>query len=103
MIEHPNRPILALLASHWLSMVGAALVTTAAFSWLFLLPLHIRGHVANPYIGLLLFVFIPLVFFLGLMLIPVGFVRAQRRIAAGLMALPERRTTFRRTGSSSRS
>lgn len=98
MTSQPDRPVLALLASHWLSMVGAALVTTAGFSWLFLLPLHIRGHVANPYIGLLLFIFIPLVFFLGLVLIPIGFVFAKRRIAAGFTVLPERRITFRRIG-----
>ena len=68
-----KRPILVLLASHWISMLGAALVTLAGFSWLFVLPLNIRGRgVDNPYIGLLLFVAIPIVFFAGLVLIPIG-------------------------------
>ena len=98
MTIEPERPILALLTSHWVSLLGAALVTTAGFSWLFLLPMHIRGHVANPYIGLLLFIFLPLVFFLGLALIPVGVLLAKRGIAAGLTAIPDRRTTFRRIG-----
>jgi len=98
MTPDPQRPVLALFTSHWLSLIGAALVTTAGFSWLFLLPMHIRGHVANPYIGLLLFILIPLVFFLGLALIPVGLVLAKRRIAAGLAAAPDRRTTLRRIG-----
>jgi hypothetical protein len=30
-----------LLTHHWLSFVGAALVTTAGISWLFVLPLQI--------------------------------------------------------------
>ena len=30
-----DRPILVLLTSNWISMLGAALVTLAGFSWLF--------------------------------------------------------------------
>ena len=59
MSEPRKRPILALLTSHWITMLGAALVTSAGFSWLFVLPLQIRGHASNPYIGLLVFIFIP--------------------------------------------
>lgn len=98
MTAEPQRPVLALLTAHWLSMLGAALVTSAGFSWLFLLPSQIRGHVANPYIGLLLFIFLPLLFFLGLALIPIGLVLAKRRIAAGIVSMPDRRTMFRRIG-----
>jgi hypothetical protein len=43
-----NRPTWFLLTQHWLSLVGAALVTTAGISWLFVLPNQIRGHVDNP-------------------------------------------------------
>ena len=32
------------LTRHWLSLVGVALVTAAVISWLFVLPLRIRGH-----------------------------------------------------------
>ena len=73
MNTHPNRPILEMLASHWLSMLGTALVTTAGFSWLLVLPMQVRGHASNPYIGLLVFIAIPVVFCLGLALIPIGF------------------------------
>ena len=58
-----KRPILVLLTSHWISMLGVALVTLAGFSWLFVLPLNISGRVSNPYIGLLIFIAIPIVFF----------------------------------------
>jgi hypothetical protein len=33
MSDDPKRPILALLMSNWISMLGVALVTTAGFSW----------------------------------------------------------------------
>ena len=36
------------------------------FSWLFLLPMHMSGHANDPYIGLLAFVALPLLFFTGL-------------------------------------
>ncbi len=57
-----KRPILVLLTASWISMLGAALVTLAGFSWLFVLPLNITGRVNNPYIGLLVFIAIPIVF-----------------------------------------
>ena len=96
MTPEPHRPVLGLLTSYWLSLLGAALVTNAGVSWLLVLPLHVRGHVDNPYIGLLVFIFIPIVFFLGLALIPVGLLLAKGRISAGLVTAPDRQTTLRR-------
>jgi hypothetical protein len=94
-----KRPIPVLLASHWISMLGAALVTLAGFSWLFVLPLNIRGRgVDNPYIGLLLFVAIPVVFFAGLVLIPIGVALANRKVTANLDEIENRRTAWRRAG-----
>jgi len=94
-----KRPILVLLASHWLSMLGAALVTLAGFSWLFVLPLNIRGgSVSNPYIGLLIFIAIPIVFFFGLILIPIGIALFKRKGAERLDNLDDRRAAWRRVG-----
>jgi nitrate/TMAO reductase-like tetraheme cytochrome c subunit len=94
-----KRPILVLLASHWISMLGAALVTLAGFSWLFLLPLNLHGAgVNNPYIGLLLFIAIPIVFFAGLVLIPIGIALAKRKIVENLNEAEERGTAWRRAG-----
>jgi hypothetical protein len=97
MNDPQKRPILILLASHWISMLGVALVTLAGFSWLLLLPTSLRGQVHDPYIGLLLFIAIPIVFFVGLGLIPIGVILAKRRIATTMDALLDRRTAFRRT------
>jgi hypothetical protein len=96
--EPQKRPILVMLASHWISMLGTALVTLAGFSWLFLLPTNLRGRVENPYIGLLLFIVIPVIFFVGLALIPIGVFLAKRHIAATIETLPDRKSAFRRAG-----
>lgn len=61
-----NGPILFLLTRHPLSVVGTALVTTAKMSWLFVLPLHIHGHIDNPYIGNIVFLILPVILFTGL-------------------------------------
>jgi hypothetical protein len=84
------------MTSHWISMLGVALVTLAGCSWLFVLPAHMRGHVDNPYIGLLIFIAIPIVFFLGLILIPIGITLAHHRVRAGLALVDDRKTGWRR-------
>jgi hypothetical protein len=78
-------------------MVGVTLVTLAGFSWLFVLPANIRGQVGNPYIGLLIFIAIPMVFFLGLVLIPIGIALGKRRIAERLLEV-DRRAAWQRAG-----
>src|SRR3984957_19665223 len=94
-----KRPILVLLTASWISMLGAALVTLAGFSWLFVLPLNIRGGpVSNPYIGLLVFIAIPIVFFAGLILIPIGIALAKRKVIENLNEAEDRRTAWRRAG-----
>src|SRR5271170_8002097 len=100
LLEHEapmnKRPILVLLTSSWISMLGAALVTLAGFSWLFVLPLNIRGKgVSNPYIGLLIFIAIPIVFFAGLILIPIGIALAKHQVTRNLDEIENRRTAWR--------
>jgi nitrate/TMAO reductase-like tetraheme cytochrome c subunit len=72
------------LTRHWLSLVGVALVATAVISWLFVLPLRIRGHVDNPYVGIVIFLILPALFFTGLVLIPIGIYARKRQISKGL-------------------
>jgi nitrate/TMAO reductase-like tetraheme cytochrome c subunit len=97
MIEKTNSPALVLLSSHWVSLLGAALVTTAGISWLFVLPIQIRGHVDNPYIGLVVFIYIPIIFFTGLALTPIGIFLAKRRLRRGLAAVvTDRKAAMRR-------
>lgn len=79
-----KRPVWSLLTHHWLSLAGMALVITALVSWLFVLPLHIRGHADNPYVGIIAFLIIPLLFFAGLAIIPIGIFLARRPIRTTL-------------------
>jgi len=93
----PDKPSWFVLTRHWLSLVGVALVTTAGISWLFVLPLQIRGHVSNPYAGIIVFLILPFVFFLGLALIPIGVYLSKRRIEKGLAAATfDRKTALKR-------
>ena len=74
-----DRPFLILVTSHWLSLLGTGLVGTALISWLFVLPLQARGHVDNPYIGIVVFMVIPMILVAGLGMVPVGVLLARRR------------------------
>jgi len=91
-----NRPVLSFLTSHWLSVLGSALVTIAGCSWLFILALHAGGNSANPYLGILIAFAVPAVFFVGLILIPIGAWLARRRIQAGLAVAQSRPVVLRR-------
>lgn len=88
-----------LLSSHWLCLLGAALATTAGFSWLFALPTQIQGRTSNPYIGILVFVAIPTVLIAGLVFMAIGMILSRRRLARmerRLVALPDRQTYIRK-------
>ena len=60
-----------------------AIATAMATVFLVLAALHLAGFLANPYIGLLVFVLIPVLFFAGLVLIPVGGWLSARRARTG--------------------
>jgi hypothetical protein len=65
------------------SLVGVAVATSMAVAFLVLLALEMAGQLRNPYLGLLLFVALPVAFLFGLMLIPLGAWRRRRRLALG--------------------
>jgi len=73
------------LSNNWVSLIGVVVVTTATVFWLFLLPTTMRGDVHNPYNGILAFLLLPVLFFLGLLLIPLGiYLRNKRERRRGL-------------------
>jgi hypothetical protein len=72
------RPVVY-LSSNWVSLLGVVMVTTAGVLWLLLLPTMFRGHSPDPYIGALEFLVLPMVFFLGLGLIPLGIWLTRRK------------------------
>jgi len=54
------------------SLLGVAVATAAAVTFLALFLLELLGYLTNPYAGLLVFVTVPVLFILALILIPVG-------------------------------
>jgi len=84
-----KRPLLVMMTSHWLSMLGLFLVITALVSWLVILPIQGRGG-PNPYIGIVA----------GLLLVPLGIYLARRRIhdSLGGEATIEPGVAWRRLG-----
>jgi hypothetical protein len=91
-----RRPVLQLLTFHWLGLVGTALVTTAGISWLFVLPLGVRGHASNPYVGIVVFLILPVIFFAGLALIPIGIYFGKRRLHTNIESIFDRKAALRR-------
>lgn len=73
-----HRPIVSLSANPT-SFLGVLLTTTGAVAWLFTLPVHFGGGPGHPYLGLLVFLALPLIFFAGLILIPVGIILRRRK------------------------
>ncbi len=73
---------LVYLSNNFISLTGVVLVTIAGVSWLFLLPVTLRGGYLHPYIGILVYLFLPAIFIIGLLLVPLGIYgkrRSQRR------------------------
>jgi len=65
------------------SLLGMAIATATATVFLGLAALDLAGYLPNPYIGLLVFVAVPVVFLTGLALIPIGAWLTARRRARG--------------------
>jgi len=82
---------LVYLSGNWVSRMGVVAVNTAVVFWLFLLPTTLSGAALHPYVGILTFMALPGLFFLGLALIPLGIaLRRRRELRQGLplTALP---------------
>jgi nitrate/TMAO reductase-like tetraheme cytochrome c subunit len=61
------------------------------------LPQTIRGHVDNPYLGIVVFLIVPVIFFAGLALIPIGIYLSRRQIRKGVtVAQVDRKKMLRR-------
>ena len=86
-----------LLTRHWVSLLGVALIVTAAISSLFVGHNEIRGHASNPYLGIVLLVILPAIFFSGLALVPLGVYLSKRAIRTDLAgAVFDRKAALRR-------
>lgn len=63
------------------SLTGAGITTAAALTMLFFFVIEVVSpHHVNPYFGILLFVFLPMLFVLGLAMIPLGIWMRRRKM-----------------------
>jgi hypothetical protein len=93
----PRTPGWYLITRHWLSLAGLALIITAAISALFVAPEEVRRHASNPYLGIILLLIVPFIFFAGLAMVPIGVYLKKREIRRGLAeATIDRRTALKR-------
>jgi hypothetical protein len=72
------------MTRHPLTVVGSVLATLSAFLFIFVLLIDAFGMHSNPYFGLLFFVLLPVIFVVGLLLIPAGITLERRRERQGL-------------------
>jgi hypothetical protein len=72
------------MTRHPLSILGAWLATISAFVFLFVFLIDLFGLHSNPYFGLVFFLILPVIFVLGLVMIPLGIVLEHRRQRRGL-------------------
>ena len=72
-LEKVLRPVL-FYGNNWISLIGGALTTSAAFVLVGFWVISIFGHSGptNPYVGIVVDLFLPGLFVLGLILIPIG-------------------------------
>jgi nitrate/TMAO reductase-like tetraheme cytochrome c subunit len=64
--------VLPRLWSNWITLLGSILTTISGFAILFLVVAGLASSKGNPYQGLVLVVMLPIVFAIGLLLIPIG-------------------------------
>ncbi len=74
------------LGKNPISLIGAGLTSASAFTLIGFWFVDVLGHggSTNPYLGIIFFLFLPAIFILGLILIPIGiYLRRKQLIAAG--------------------
>jgi hypothetical protein len=74
------------LVHNGITVAGAILTTVSAVVFLILFSMDVLGLHANPYVGIVSYLILPVVFIAGLLLIPLGVWRERRRRLAGLAA-----------------
>ena len=94
---------LSTLARHPLAIAGAVVTTASAVVFVTLVIAMLAGMFTNPYAGLVIFIGIPVVFAIGLLLIPAGMSLERRKLLRHPTAVSEwpvidfRRAEVRRT------
>ncbi len=65
---------------NWVSLIGAVLAGISLFMILFLIVVSLFIEVTSSYLGLVIYIILPIFLVIGLILIPIGMVRQRRRM-----------------------
>ena len=65
---------------NWTSIIGLVIAVVSLFMIIFLLAISFLVEVTSSYLGLVIYIVLPMFLILGLILIPVGMTRRARRI-----------------------
>jgi hypothetical protein len=76
------RSFVSVIAGHWLSLVGAILALVGLAMIIVLIGLQLAGFQGGPYLGIVTFILMPMVFALGVALMPIGAWRRRKLEAA---------------------
>jgi hypothetical protein len=68
----------SLVTRHWLSLVGTVIALVGAVLMVMLFAMELSGFHGGPYLGILTYLILPMVFVLGLVLIPIGVIRKRK-------------------------
>ena len=80
-----------LLRSNWITSTGAALMTLAVLGFVTIVAMHMLGGAwAGPYVGIVATLVAPLVFVLGLVLVPLGLFVYRRQLNERLERMADR-------------
>ncbi|MBL9078493.1 MAG: NapC/NirT family cytochrome c [Planctomycetes bacterium] len=80
-----------LLRSNWITSTGMALMTLAVLAFATIAVMHgMGGAWAGPYVGIVATIAVPLLFVLGLVLVPAGLLLYRRQLNERLNALSDR-------------
>jgi hypothetical protein len=72
----------SLVTRHWISLVGAVIALVGAVLMVMFFAMELSGFHGGPYLGILTYMVLPMVFVFGLLLIPLGVIRKRRLDAA---------------------
>ena len=76
------RNFVSVITRHWVILVGSIIALVALVMILLLIVLHVMGFDGGAYLGIITYMLLPMVFGLGLVLIPVGVWLRRRQEAA---------------------
>jgi hypothetical protein len=79
-----------LLRSNWITSTGAALMTLAVLGFATQALLHLMGEWRGPYSGIVATVAFPIMFVVGLVLVPLGLVLYRKSLQERLAAMTDR-------------